>query len=65
LAPLPTTIQFSGDVNERAKGINKLHEQIRDHIEKQNENYHMQAKKHRKPMAFKEGDLVWIHLRKE
>jgi hypothetical protein len=25
----------------------------------------MQANKHRKPMTFKEGDLVWIHLRKE
>ena len=25
----------------------------------------MQANKHRKPMTFKEGNLVWIHLRKE
>jgi pyridoxal biosynthesis lyase PdxS len=65
LAPLPITIQFGGDVDERAKGIKKLHEQIRDYIDKQNENYRMQAKKHKKPMAFKEGDLVWIHLQKE
>uniref|UniRef100_A0A2N9IVE3 CCHC-type domain-containing protein n=1 Tax=Fagus sylvatica TaxID=28930 RepID=A0A2N9IVE3_FAGSY len=27
--------------------------------------YSKQANKHRKPAAFKEGDLVWIHLRKE
>jgi hypothetical protein len=40
-----------------------LHEQIRGHIEKQNEKYHTQANKHRKPMV--EGDLVWIYLRKE
>jgi hypothetical protein len=65
LAPIPTTIQFSGDADERAKGIKKLHEQIRGQIEKKNEKYRMQANKHRKPMTFKEGELVWIHLRKE
>jgi hypothetical protein len=62
---IPATIQFSGDADERAKGIKKLHEQIRGQIEKKNEKYRMQANKHRKPMTFKEGDLVWIHLRKE
>jgi hypothetical protein len=62
LAPIPATIQFSGDADERAKGIKKLHEQIRGQIEKKNEKYRMQANKHRKPMTFKEGDLVWIHL---
>jgi hypothetical protein len=65
LAQIPTNIQFSGDADERAKGIKKLHEQIRGQIEKKNEKYRMQANKHRKPMTFKEGDLVWIHLRKE
>jgi hypothetical protein len=65
LAPIPATIQFSGDADERAKRIKKLHEHIRGQIEKKNEKYRMQANKHRKPMTFKEGDLVWIHLRKE
>ena len=32
---------------------------------KKNEKYSKQVNKHRKPVAFKEGDLVWIHLRKE
>jgi hypothetical protein len=32
---------------------------------KKNEKYSKQANKHRKPAAFKVGDLVWIHLRKE
>ena len=32
---------------------------------KQNEKYYKQANKHRKLATFKEGDLVWIHLRKE
>ena len=31
----------------------------------QNEKYCKQANKYRKPVAFKDGDLVWIHLRKE
>jgi len=48
-----------------SQGNQELHEQIRGHIEKQNEKYCTQANKHRKPMAFKEGDLVWILLRKE
>jgi hypothetical protein len=48
-------------INERRRSRN-LHEQIRAHIEKQNEKYRKQANKHRKPAAFQEGDLVWIHL---
>jgi hypothetical protein len=65
LAPLLVTKHFSGDAEERSKEIKKLHEQIRERILKQNEKYSKQVNKHRKPVAFKEGDLVWIHLRKE
>jgi hypothetical protein len=65
LVPLPVTKHFSGDAEEQAKEIKKLHEQIRGSILRNNEKYSKQANKHRKPAAFKEGDLVWIHLRKE
>jgi hypothetical protein len=65
LAPLPVTKHFSGDAEERAKEIKKLHEQIQGRILKKKEKYSKQANKYRKPAAFKEGDLVWIHLRKE
>ena len=65
LAPLLVTKHFSGDAKERVKEIKKLHEQIRGSILKKNEKYSKQANKHRKLAAFKEGDLVWIHLRKE
>ena len=64
LAPIPVTKHFSGDAEERAKEIKKLHEKIRGSILKKNEQYSKQANKHWKPAAFKEGDLVWIHLRK-
>ncbi|KAJ8617111.1 hypothetical protein MRB53_013297 [Persea americana] len=57
--------EISGDAADQAKYIQKLHEQVRAQIIKQNEKYRNNANKHRKPAAFKEGDLVWIHLRKE
>ncbi|KAJ8647929.1 hypothetical protein MRB53_000952 [Persea americana] len=65
LAPLPITHHFSGDDVDQAKYIQKLHEQVRARIIKQNEKYRNNANKHRKPVAFKDGDLVWIHLQKE
>ena len=65
LTPLSVTKNFSGDAKEKAKEIKKSHEQVQNKIGKQNEKYYKQANKHRKPIVFKEGDLVWIHLRKE
>uniref|UniRef100_A0A6N2MUI5 Integrase catalytic domain-containing protein n=1 Tax=Salix viminalis TaxID=40686 RepID=A0A6N2MUI5_SALVM len=57
LVPLPITHHFSGDAADQAKCIQKLHEQVRARIIKQNERYRNTANKHRKPAAFKEGDL--------
>ena len=65
LTTLSVTENFNDDVEERAKEIKKLHEQVQNKIGKQNEKYYKQANKHRKLATFKEGDLVWIHLRKE
>ena len=58
LAPLVTGKQFSGDAKIRAKKINKLHENVRLKIEKQNEKYMKQSNRHRKFVVFQEGDLV-------
>ena len=38
---------------------------MRASIEKQNLRHKVQKDKHRKQRVFNEGDLVWIHLRKE
>nr|CAD1839672.1 unnamed protein product [Ananas comosus var. bracteatus] len=65
LSPLSTTHFFSSDADEQAKHIKQLHEQVRARIIKHNEKYQKAANKHRKPAAFKEGDLVWMHLRRE
>ncbi|GJR40630.1 putative CCCH-type zinc finger family protein [Tanacetum coccineum] len=45
--------------------VNELHQQVREHIEKQNKKYKERVDKRRKKVIFKEGDLVWIRLGKE
>ena len=45
--------------------MKKLYKQIRAQIEKVNASYKDKADKHRKPMVFNPGDLVWLHLMKE
>ncbi|GJR81418.1 hypothetical protein Tco_0152203 [Tanacetum coccineum] len=52
------------DADEQSKKIKDLH-QVRDKIVRSNTRYSAQANKHRKRVVFQEGDLVWIHLRKE
>jgi hypothetical protein len=65
LTPLPVTHHFSGDAEERVKDIKRLHEQVQSKIMQQNERYQKSANKHRRHVEFKEGDLVWVHLRKD
>ena len=64
LALHTTSKQFSSDAELRAKNIQKLYEDVRKVIEKQNLKYEEQANRHRKQVEFKIRDLVWIHLRK-
>ncbi|GKV08696.1 hypothetical protein SLEP1_g20294 [Rubroshorea leprosula] len=65
LAPLPTSRQFSADAEQRAKEIKKLHEEVREKLQRQTIRYKAHHDKHRKKVVYKEGDWVWIHLRKE
>ncbi|GKV27101.1 hypothetical protein SLEP1_g36308 [Rubroshorea leprosula] len=65
LAPLPTSRQFSVDAEQRAKEIKKLHEEVREKLQRQTIRYKAHHDKHRKKVVYKEGDWVWIHLRKE
>ena len=62
LSHLLANYSFSGDAEERAKQLKKLHEQIRTHIEKQKAKYKEKADAHKKFMEFNEGYLVWIYL---
>ncbi|GLU23899.1 hypothetical protein SLE2022_398740 [Rubroshorea leprosula] len=65
LAPLPTSRQFSADAEQRAKEIKKLHKEVREKLQRQTIRYKAHHDKHRKKVVYKEGDWVWIHLRKE
>ncbi|GKV50167.1 hypothetical protein SLEP1_g56880 [Rubroshorea leprosula] len=65
LAPLPTSQQFSADAEQQAKEIKKLHEEVCEKLQRQTIRYKAHHDKHRKKVVSKEGDWVWIHLRKE
>ncbi|RDX87192.1 hypothetical protein CR513_31373, partial [Mucuna pruriens] len=58
LFPLPIGLS-------KAQFVKKLHEKALLHMEKKEEKYVENANKGRKEILFKEGDLVWMHLRKE
>jgi hypothetical protein len=64
---------LKGQVNERtsldgqkkAEMVKKLHESVRQHIEKKNEQYATKANKGSRQVIFEPGDWVWVHMRKE
>ncbi|KAG7536993.1 Zinc knuckle CX2CX4HX4C [Arabidopsis suecica] len=65
LMPLPLNERVSLDGKKKAELVQQIHEQARKNIEEKTKQYTKQANKSRKELIFNEGDLVWIHLRKE
>nr|KYP57132.1 Retrotransposable element Tf2 [Cajanus cajan] len=66
LLPLPDVASFiHKEGTSRAEFVKKLHERVRDHIQSQTEKYQKYSNKGRKEVVFKEGDWVWLHLRKD
>ncbi|XP_075675469.1 uncharacterized protein LOC142644780 isoform X2 [Castanea sativa] len=53
------------DGEKKAEMVKKLHESVRQHIEKKNEQYVTKANKGRRQVLFEPGDWVWVHMRKE
>uniref|UniRef100_A0A2N9J4T0 Uncharacterized protein n=1 Tax=Fagus sylvatica TaxID=28930 RepID=A0A2N9J4T0_FAGSY len=53
------------DGQKKAEMVKKLHESVRQHIEKKNEQYANKANKGRRQVIFQPGDWVWVHMRKE
>ncbi|GJT11497.1 transposon ty3-I gag-pol polyprotein [Tanacetum coccineum] len=64
LAPMVGDGSASAEGDERARQIQELHAQVREHIIKHNLQYQTRANKHHKQVLFEESDLVWIHLRR-
>uniref|UniRef100_A0A2N9HPK0 RNA-directed DNA polymerase n=1 Tax=Fagus sylvatica TaxID=28930 RepID=A0A2N9HPK0_FAGSY len=65
LLPLPVNERTSLDGQKKAEMVKKLHESVRQHIEKKNEQYANKANKGRRQVIFEPGDWVWVHMRKE
>ena len=55
----------SFDVGRKAEFIKKLHEKTKVQLEEKAKYYAHKANKGQRPQIFEEGDLVWVHLRKE
>ena len=65
MLPLPLSEQANMNFDKRADYMKKLHEDTRDTLEKHNQEHAMKMNKNKRPMIFEEGDLVWLHLRKD
>ena len=65
LLPLPINERASLDGQKKAEMVKKLHESVRHHIEKKNEQYATKANKGRRQVILEPGDWVWVHMRKE
>ncbi|GKD18584.1 hypothetical protein Tco_1207742 [Tanacetum coccineum] len=57
--------QFSEEGADQSEQIKELHRSVQEQIIRHNKQYKEHADKRRKLVLYREGDLVWIHLRKE
>ncbi|XP_019435319.1 PREDICTED: uncharacterized protein LOC109341841, partial [Lupinus angustifolius] len=60
-----TSLLKHKDGKAKAEYVKKLHEKVKEQIEKRTESYARSANKGRKEVIFEPGDWVWIHMRKE
>jgi hypothetical protein len=50
------------DGQKKVEMVKKLHESVRQHIEKKNEQYATKANKGCKQVIFEPGDWDWVHM---
>ncbi|GJV96511.1 putative CCCH-type zinc finger family protein [Tanacetum coccineum] len=65
LDPVPEVGRFSKEGADQSEQIKELHRSVLEQIIRHNKQYKEHADKRRKQVLYREGDLVWIHLRKE
>jgi hypothetical protein len=65
LLPLHMQERVNFDTSKRAEFVKTLHERVKSNIEKMTKMYQKHANKGRKKIVFEQGDLVWVHLRKD
>nr|GEU73513.1 hypothetical protein [Tanacetum cinerariifolium] len=56
---------FNEEGADQSEQIKELHQSVQEQIIQHNEKYKEHANKCRKQILYREGDLFWIHLRKE
>nr|GEV76435.1 retrotransposon protein, putative, Ty3-gypsy subclass [Tanacetum cinerariifolium] len=57
--------RFSEEVADQSEQIKELHRSVQEQIIRHNKQYKEHTDKHCKHVLYREGDLVYIHLRKE
>nr|GEW77610.1 RNA-directed DNA polymerase [Tanacetum cinerariifolium] len=65
LVPVSEVGRFSEEVADQSEQIKELHRSVQEQIIRHNKQYKEHADKRRKQVLYREGDLIWIHLRKE
>ncbi|GKC52365.1 RNA-directed DNA polymerase [Tanacetum coccineum] len=63
--PILEVGQFSKERADQSEQIKELHRSVQEQIIRHNKQYKEHADKRQKHVLYREGDLVWIHLRKE
>ena len=49
----------------KAEFVKKMHEKVKEQIQQKTEKYVKYNNKGKKKIIFEEGDLFWLHLRKD
>ncbi|XP_073526451.1 uncharacterized protein [Phyllobates terribilis] len=65
LIPLPSREKCDYSAGNQVKLIKELHERTRERLESLATSVAEAKNKHRRKVILKEGDLVWVHLRKD
>jgi hypothetical protein len=65
ILPLPLQERTNMDASARASYLKKVHEETRNTIKLQVQRLVHKRNVNKHPMVFEQGDLVWLHLRKE
>ncbi|GKA93453.1 reverse transcriptase domain-containing protein [Tanacetum coccineum] len=65
LVPVTEVGQFSEEGADQSEQIKGLHRSVQEQIIQHNKQYKEHTDKRRKQVLYWEGDLVWIHLRKD
>jgi hypothetical protein len=65
ILPLATSERIHSDAKEHADFILKMHEITKHNIEKMTEKYRVAGSKGKREVKLEQGDLVWLHLRKD